>query len=162
MADALSKNTATKSHWLYNTANEIIEQAGRDPKKIAQKFGIEILPVSDFESLMGCCVKTGEQSYIVINDNLDEDVKRFIILHEFAHLYLHPNEMRFFKDRSNFCSPCSDIIIQEHEANVLATHIYISDEEFLENVYREDSNFILPFNIAETKTNELKKLGIIN
>ena len=113
-------------------ANKLIKVCGtRDPYKIAEEIGIEIIPC-DFVRQRGAYKVIKCNRFIFINENLHPTAGRIVLLHELGHDALHRAEaarVGGFKEFNIFNMADSRM---EYEANVFASQIELDDEEFLD------------------------------
>jgi len=113
--------------YIINRSNKLIKQfKTRDPFEIASGMNIEIL-YRDLGQLKGFYTKDGHNRFIVINERLEEPVKRIVCAHELGHDQLHRHlstnlSMQEFAVYDMKCKP-------EYEANVFAADLLLSDEE---------------------------------
>lgn len=73
-----------------------------DPYEIAQGLGIHIRFADLGEGTRGLYCKKLRRRFIVINEHLDENWRRFVCAHELAHDRLHPGLSRFWLDEQSF------------------------------------------------------------
>lgn len=92
----------------------------RDPFLLAKKLGINVIE-NDLGEVYGYYTQINRIKFILINSNLSESEKRFVVAHELGHAILH----------SKIATPClmhlkniNDIKI-EYEANRFAVQLLI-------------------------------------
>ena len=61
----------------------------RDPFSIAQQIGVEVMFCQDLASLKGMYRVIKRNRFIIINDDLNERMKRIVCAHELGHDQLH-------------------------------------------------------------------------
>lgn len=103
------------------------------PFKIAQEIGIHIL-YENLGSVSGYYNKNFQIKIIHINQNANEDEKRFICAHELGHAILHPDANTPFLKKHTFFTTHRI----EFEANIFALSLlqqydfsYLADDTFL-------------------------------
>ncbi len=73
-----------------NAVNEMTAQYGRAmPKDICDNMGIIILSLDLPERVNGFTIKREGIWFIVLNDRLNDDERRFTTAHELGHIFLH-------------------------------------------------------------------------
>ena len=110
----------------------------RDPFILAKKLGIEIIE-NDLGEVYGYYTQIKRIKFILINSNLSELEKRFVVAHELGHAILH----------SKISTPClmhlkniNDIKI-EFEANKFAVQLLIDSSH--KDYYIEDKFKIMEY-----------------
>ena len=103
----------------------------RDPHKIADELGIEIM-YCPFNAQRGAYKVIMRNRFMFIKEDLSPVMENIVLLHELGHDSLHREEATKaggFKEFNIF-----DIrdIRMEHEANIFATQIALPDDDFLE------------------------------
>lgn len=120
---------------IVQTANRLVDTFGtRDPHRIAQALGIEVISV-DFKRQRGAYKVLMRNRFIFIKNDLDPVMERVVMLHEIGHDVLHRKEavkaggfkeFNIFNMRENR---------MEYEANVFASQVSLDDEEILEYIH---------------------------
>ncbi len=120
---------------IVQTANRLVDTFGtRDPHRIAQALGIEVISV-DFKRQRGAYKVLMRNRFIFIKNDLDPVTERVVMLHEIGHDVLHRKEavkaggfkeFNIFNMRENR---------MEYEANVFASQVSLDDEEILEYIH---------------------------
>ena len=143
---------------IVQTANRLVDTFGtRDPHRIAQALGIEVISV-DFKRQRGAYKVLMRNRFIFIKNDLDPVTERVVMLHEIGHDVLHRKEavkaggfkeFNIFNMRENR---------MEYEANVFASQVSLDDEEILEYIHygydiqriasamHTDANLVVPRN----------------
>lgn len=101
----------------------------RDPFELCSCLGVKVQS-DDIGSLKGMYVFIKRNRYIVLNSNLDEDMRRMVCAHELGHDQLHQEMAKY-----NFIhdSDLHDMSSKpEYEANVFAATILIEDKSFID------------------------------
>jgi len=70
------------------------------PFKLAEKMNITILMLPLPQEVKGYCQRLLKQKYIVIDQSLSENERRFICAHELGHMILHKGFNHYFITRS--------------------------------------------------------------
>ena len=113
-------------------ANQIIKMCGtRDPHKIADELGIEIM-YCPFSAQRGAYKVIMRNRFMFIKEDLHPVMENIVLLHELGHDSLHRDEatkVGGFKEFNIFDIRDSRM---EYEANVFATQIALPDDDFLE------------------------------
>lgn len=104
-----------------------------NPYKLCEKMGIEVI-YADIGSLKGMYTCIKRNRFIVINENLDDDIKKFVCAHELAHDQLHRgiSSSSWMKDYdlSIFNSK------YEYEANMFVAELLVQEDELI-NLIKE-------------------------
>lgn len=113
-------------------ANQIVRQCGtRDPHKIAEELGIEIM-YCPFTSQKGAYRVIMRNRFMFVKEDLHPVMENIVLLHELGHDSLHRDEATKaggFKEFNIFDIRDSRM---EYEANIFATQIALPDDDFLE------------------------------
>lgn len=113
-------------------ANQIIKMCGtRDPHKIADELGIEIMYCL-FKAQRGAYKVIMRNRFLFIKEDLPPVMENIVLLHELGHDSLHRDEATKaggFKEFNIFDIRDSRM---EYEANIFATQIALPDDDFLE------------------------------
>ena len=113
-------------------ANHIVRLCGtRDPHKIADELGIEII-YCPFKSQRGAYKVIMRNRFMFIKEDLHPVMENIVLLHELGHDSLHRDEatkVGGFKEFNIFDIRDSRM---EYEANVFATQIALPDDDFLD------------------------------
>ena len=113
-------------------ANHIVRLCGtRDPHKIADELGIEIM-YCPFKSQRGAYKVIMRNRFMFVKEDLHPVMENIVLLHELGHDSLHRDEatkVGGFKEFNIFDIRDSRM---EYEANIFATQIALPDDDFLE------------------------------
>lgn len=113
-------------------ANQIVKLCGtRDPRRIADELGIEIM-YCPFKSQKGAYKVIMRNRFMFVKENLHPVMENIVLLHELGHDSLHRDEATKaggFKEFNIFDIRNSRM---EYEANIFATQIVLPDDDFLE------------------------------
>ena len=124
---------------MYASTSEIVQKANhivllcgtRDPHKIADELGIEII-YCPFKSQRGAYKVIMRNRFMFIKEDLHPVMENIVLLHELGHDSLHRDEATKaggFKEFNIFDIRDSRM---EYEANIFATQIALPDDDFLE------------------------------
>ncbi|QED49339.1 ImmA/IrrE family metallo-endopeptidase [Cytobacillus dafuensis] len=117
--------------WIKKAVNEIKKKyKTSDPFEIASLKNIHIIPWNLHEEILGFYKYDKRNKYIFINNNLDNEMKKYICAHELGHAILHPRVNTPFLRKNTLFS--LDKI--EVEADIFAVEILIPDELLYENI----------------------------
>lgn len=118
----------------YKIAQRILKKSGgsRDPEVICCCLGIELEDTFDLANLKGMYSSANRHRTIFLHKRLEGYLRRFVLAHEISHDQIpthrkqarnHPyQELQFFGGTNN----------AEREANSVAAHILIDDNEMIE------------------------------
>ena len=113
-------------------ANRIVEECStRDPHKIARELGIEVMPCA-FQKQKGAYKVILRNRFIFIKDDLHPVMEKIVLLHEIGHDVLHRNEAIKVGGFKEFNIFNMQDIRMEYEANIFASQVSLSDDDFLE------------------------------
>lgn len=113
-------------------ANRIVEECGtRDPHRIARDLGIEVMPCA-FEKQKGAYKVILRNRFIFIKNDLHPVMEKIVLLHEIGHDTLHRKEAVKAGGFEEFNIFNMQDIRTEYEANIFASQVSLSDDEFLE------------------------------
>lgn len=119
---------------IVQTANRLVATLGtRDPHKIANDLGIEVVPV-DFRRQRGAYKVLMRNHFIFIKNNLHPVMENIVMLHEIGHDVLHRKEAvkaGGFKEFNIFDMRESRM---EYEANIFTAQVSLADDEILEYI----------------------------
>jgi len=124
---------------LYASTSEIVQKANhivrlcgtRDPHKIADELGIEII-YCPFKSQRGAYKVIIRNRFMFVKEDLHPVMENIVLLHELGHDSLHRDEATKaggFQEFNIFDIRDSRM---EYEANIFATQIALPDDDFLE------------------------------
>lgn len=120
---------------LSKVGSNLVRRCGtRDPFRIAQELGIEVLFCDDFGPLKGMYRVIKRNRFIFINKDLSSRMQRIVRAHELGHDQLHRylakgNALQEFMLYDMTTKP-------EYEANIVAAEILIDTDEILEYIYQ--------------------------
>ncbi len=119
---------------LTKVGSDLVKRCGtRDPLKIADQIGIEVLYCDDFGPLKGMYRVIKRNRFIFINRDLSPRIRRIVCAHEIGHDRLHRhlakgNSLQEFMLYDMTRKP-------EYEANIVAAEILLDTDELLEYIY---------------------------
>ena len=120
--------------YLSKVGSDLVRRCGtRDPFRIAQELGVEVLFCDDFGPLKGMYRVIKRNRFIFINKDLSPRMQRIVCAHELGHDQLHRylakgNALQEFMLYDMATKP-------EYEANIVAAEILLDTDELLEYVY---------------------------
>lgn len=120
---------------LSKVGSNLVRRCGtRDPFRIAQELGIEVLFCDDFGPLKGMYRVIKRNRFIFINKDLSLRMQRIVCAHELGHDQLHRylakgNALQEFMLYDMTTKP-------EYEANIVAAEILLDTDEILEYIYQ--------------------------
>ncbi len=123
------------SYSLSKIGSDLVKRCGtRNPFRIAQELGIEVLFCSGFGPLKGMYRVIKRNRFIFINEDLGEQMQRIVCAHEIGHDQLHRNlakgnALQEFMLYDMATKP-------EYEANIIAAEILLDTDEVLEYIYQ--------------------------
>lgn len=100
----------------------------RCPYQLAESLKIHVFQHNLHHEINGYYKYDRRNQYIVINDNLNENMQRVVCAHELGHAVLHPRTNTPFMKKNTLLST-SKI---EREANRFAVELLISDNDLYE------------------------------
>ena len=113
-------------------ANRIVAQCGtRDPKRIARELGIEVMYLP-FSKQRGAYKVIMRNRFMFIKDNLHPVMENIVLLHELGHDTLHREEATRTGGFEEFNIFEMQDNRMEYEANIFASQVALSDDDFLE------------------------------
>lgn len=122
----------TSTSEIVRRANRIIKRCGtRDPHKIAEELGIEIL-YCPFKVQRGAYKVIMRNRFMFLKGDLEPAMENIVLLHELGHDSLHRDEATKtggFKEFNIFDVRDSRM---EYEANIFAAQVALPDDDFLE------------------------------
>lgn len=107
-----------------------------DPYKLCEKMGIEVVS-ADIGSLKGMYTCIKRNRFIVINENLDDSIKKVVCAHELAHDQLHRG-----MSSSSWMKDYDLTIVNskyEYEANMFAAELLVQEDELMDLIKESKS-----------------------
>ena len=105
----------------------------RDPFRIADVLGVEVLFCEDFGRLKGMYRVIKRNRFILLNKDLSDRMMRIVCAHELGHDQLHRN---LAKDSAIREFMLYDMTTKpEYEANIVAAEILLDNDEMLDYIY---------------------------
>lgn len=122
---------------LSKVGSSLVKRCGtRDPFRIADELGIEVLFCKDIGSLKGMYKVIKRNRFIFINQDLSERMQRIVCAHELGHDQLHRH---LAKGKAIKEFMLYDMTTKpEYEANIVASEILLDTDEILEYIYHYD------------------------
>lgn len=127
-----------------------------DPFELTECLNINVIEWDLNEEIRGYYKYQKRNQFIVINNNLNDDLKRVVCAHELGHAILHPRTNTHFMRKHTLLS----VEKIELEANSFAAHLLIPDESLFDyyeqtTIYNIASLHNVPVELAELKCKEL-------
>ena len=100
-----------------------------NPFELCTEMGIEIV-YADLGNLKGMYTCIKRNRFIVINENIDNDIKRIVCAHELAHDQLHRkmSTSSWMKDYSLYTFSSK----HEYEANIFVSELLVDEKHLIE------------------------------
>ena len=122
-----------------------------DPFELAEALDIDVMERADFKRQKGAFKVILNDSFIFINANLSDEMKRLVCAHELGHDQLHRSlaknnaiqEFMLYDMRST----------PEYEANIVASEILLDTDEILEYIFHYDYTSEQIARVMETDIN---------
>lgn len=119
---------------IVKTANRLVYELGtRNPHRMAQELGIEIIPL-DFKRQRGAYKVLMRNRFIFVKSDLHPVMENIVLYHEIGHDTFHRDEAikaGGFKEFNIFDMRESRM---EYEANIFAAQVSLPDDEILEYI----------------------------
>ena len=117
---------------IIDTADRLVRRCDtRDPEKIARALDISIYEVP-LRRQKGMYKVIKRNRCIFIKQDLDDIMRRIVLLHEIGHDRLHRDRASVFQEFNLFDMAGR---VMEYEANLFAAHIMLPDDEIMEYIY---------------------------
>lgn len=110
--------------YISSQAIPLSQNYSRNPFEAAESFGI-VISYKDLGTLKGLFLSSTPKPAIVINNTLDDDIKKIVCAHELGHFILHKNAD--FSCESTCFDTKTSIGKLEREANIFAA-IFLIDK----------------------------------
>lgn len=103
--------------------DSLVEETGtNNPFEIAEYLGV-VVRYDPLGQIQGYYIKANGIQVVVINSDLPEQLRRFILAHELGHIVLHPYSTTFAMRHTLLVTDK-----QELEADRFAIHLLLTDE----------------------------------
>lgn len=110
--------------WIKEKTNQLKKRYNTEcPYEIASYLKIQVMQHDLHEEINGYYKYDRRNQYIVINDNLDQNLQRVVCAHELGHAILHKHVNTPFMRNNTFLS----VSKVEREANRFAAELLIPD-----------------------------------
>ncbi|SDF04003.1 protein of unknown function [Thermoanaerobacter thermohydrosulfuricus] len=131
---------------IYKKVKHLIkEHETRDPQKIAEYLGINVVFKTYSVNTKGFFVKTLRNKFIVVNNRLGEDERKIVLAHELGHAVLHSSApIHFIREYTLF-----PVGAYEEEANIFAAELLIEDTDIEELKHFPTSHIAAALSVNE-------------
>ena len=117
--------------YIITVADDIVKEHGtRSAVALASALEITIIEES-FHKQKGAYLLIEDLPYIILNNNLTDELRNIVILHEIGHHLLHRDMANAFHETTLFDMSCHNM---EYEANLFAAQIMLPDKETTEYI----------------------------
>ena len=148
---------------LYNKAQQLRQRGGvHDMLRFAEQMGIKITFVNTFTDTLGVYTYQIRRREIFLNDQLEGRLLQMVVAHEIGHDTLHRKLAAMgLGDNALFVTKSRT----ENEANVIAAHLLIANEEVWQaiedgyDIFQMEQLFGVDKNLVLTKINEMIRMG---
>jgi len=140
--------------WLKNIVSDLLKKYNTaNPFILASLLNIHIIEWDLHEQINGYYKYDRRNRYIVINQNLSDELKYIVCAHELGHAILHTRINTPFMKRNTLLS----VNKIEREANRFAAELLIPDDSFKEcnNIYDIASLHKVPVELVQLKREKL-------
>lgn len=130
-------------NWIQHVVTKLVKKyKTADPFELAFLMNIQVIPWNLHKEINGFYKYDKRNKYIFFNNNLDDELQRFVCAHELGHAVLHPRSNTPFL-RNNTLVSIEKI---EVEANTFAVELLLPDD-----IHRN-------FNNSNTSVHDLTKI----
>ena len=120
-----------QTDYIVNKARETVNMAGsRDPFNAATLIGVSV-NYKDLGNLRGAYLSSMPMPVIIINENIDSQMKKIVCAHELGHHILHQNISHSCTENSFNGRKTGTL---EMEANIFAAEFLIDKAAVIENL----------------------------
>jgi len=117
--------------YIIKVADDIVKEHGtRSADALAAALDITIIEES-FRRQKGAYLLIEDLPYIILNNNLSDELRNIVILHEIGHHLLHRDLANAFHETTLFDMSCHNM---EYEANLFAAQVMLPDNETTEYI----------------------------
>ena len=149
--------------YIIKVADNIVkEHDTRYALSLAQALGMTIIE-APFKEQKGVYICIDELPYIILNQDLSDEMRNIVILHEIGHHLLHREIASAFHETNLFDMSCHNM---EYEANLFAAQVMLPDVETVEHIKQGYSMTQIAAsmntdpNLVALKATDLKRRGL--
>lgn len=149
--------------YIIKVADNIVkEHDTRYALSLAQALGMTIIE-APFKEQKGVYICIDELPYIILNQDLSDEMRNIVILHEIGHHLLHREIASAFHETDLFDMSCHNM---EYEANLFAAQVMLPDAETVELIKQGYSMMQIAAsmntdpNLVALKATDLKRRGL--
>ena len=138
------------------------EHDTRSGTALAEALDMTIIETS-FKEQKGVYICIEDLPYIILNQDLSDEMRNIVILHEIGHHLLHREMANTFHETNLFDMSCHNM---EYEANLFAAQVMLPDNETIEYI---KSGYTISqiaavmnsdVNLVAMKATDLKRRGL--
>ena len=142
--------------------NVVKEHDTRSGTALAEALDMTIIETS-FKEQKGVYICIEDLPYIILNQDLSDEMRNIVILHEIGHHLLHREIANAFHETNLFDMSCHNM---EYEANLFAAQVMLPDDETIEYI---KSGYTISqiaavmnsdVNLVAMKATDLKRRGL--
>ena len=142
--------------------NVVKEHDTRSGTALAEALDMTIIEAS-FKEQKGVYICIEDLPYIILNQDLSDEMRNIVILHEIGHHLLHREMANAFHETNLFDMSCHNM---EYEANLFAAQVMLPDNETIEYI---KSGYTISqiaavmnsdVNLVAMKATDLKRRGL--
>ena len=142
--------------------NVVKEHDTRSGTALAEALDMTIIETS-FKEQKGVYICIEDLPYIILNQDLSDEMRNIVILHEIGHHLLHREMANTFHETNLFDMSCHNM---EYEANLFAAQVMLPDNETIEYI---KSGYTISqiaavmnsdVNLVAMKATDLKRRGL--
>lgn len=142
--------------------NIVKEHDTRSALSLAQALDMTIIEAS-FKEQKGVYICIEELPYIILNQDLSDEMRNIVVLHEIGHHLLHREVASAFHETNLFDMSCHNM---EYEANLFAAQVMLPDDETVDLIKQGYSMTQIAAtmntdpNLVALKATDLKRRGL--
>lgn len=149
--------------YIIKVADSIVTEHGtRSALTLAEDLDMTIIE-APFEKQKGVYILIEDLPYIILNQDLSDEMRNIVILHEIGHHLLHREIANAFHETNLFDMSCHNM---EYEANLFAAQVMLPDTETIELIKQGYSMMHIAAsmntdpNLVALKATDLKRRGL--
>jgi len=149
--------------YIIKVADDIVkEHDTRSASALANALDMTIIE-AEFTEQKGVYICIEDLPYIILNQNLSNELRNIVILHEIGHHLLHRDVANAFHETTLFDMSCHNM---EYEANLFAAQVMLPDTETIDLIKQGYSishiaaSMNTDPNLVALKATDLKRRGL--